>query len=238
MNVTGYQLTKAFYAKLEQTEEMQTYAKSHHLSLYTWICELRNRTSMEVLDLPREYTMRMALIGSPTTLKNCIDDLAKWEIIEIIASGRNSWTGATKVKLACSFLNSYCTASEQLPNSRRTATEHNKNSITNKTSKTDNGVPIDFSVSSTAVQLDKAGKMIRPTLELLTKYILTLDGGTRAMAEEMYDHYGSNGWKVGKVPMTNWNRAASKWVRKNRSGGLFAQHSSGPESPIPRGTYV
>ncbi|MCK8493144.1 hypothetical protein M0L20_14840 [Spirosoma sp. RP8] len=141
---SGYQLTKAFYAELTANEEMQLNAKSHHLSLYTWICELRNRVSMEVVDLPRDYTMKMALIGSPSTLKACIADLAKWDIIEIMKPGKNNWTGSTKVKLSGSFLNRHCTATvQQLPssgsemNNNCTATVQQLYTIkTNKTDKT------------------------------------------------------------------------------------------------------
>ena len=31
------------------------------------------------------------------------------------------------------------------------------------------------------------------------------------------DHYNSNGWKVGKVPMKDWQAAASGWIRRNNS---------------------
>lgn len=31
--------------------------------------------------------------------------------------------------------------------------------------------------------------------------------------EEWYDHYEANGWKVGKVPMKNWQAAVRTWER-------------------------
>ncbi|GAB4035009.1 hypothetical protein [Spirosoma gilvum] len=121
---TGYELTKAFYRELGDNEAMQMKAKPHHLSLYCWIAELRNRVGMDVVDLPREYTMKMSLIGSPSTLKTCIMDLSDWGIIEVLQWGKNDWTGATKVRFSCSFLNKYCTAGVQQQS-------------TNKTNKTD-----------------------------------------------------------------------------------------------------
>jgi hypothetical protein len=134
MDANGYQLTKAFYAEVEQNEAMQVGCKSHHFSLYTWICELRNRVKAPVLDLPREHTMKMAFIGSPSTLEKCIDELAEWGIIEIVFKGKNQWSGPTKIKLAGSFLGKHCTDTEPAQNRQRTRTERAVN--TTKTSKT------------------------------------------------------------------------------------------------------
>ncbi|WP_460634223.1 hypothetical protein, partial [Larkinella terrae] len=141
--VTGYQLTKAFYRLVGDSEEIQKAVMPHHQSLYTWICELRNRIQIydpkaEILDLPREYTMKMTFIGSPVKLKSCIEDLIKWGVIELVTKGKNDYTGSTKVKLSCSFMNKYCTANEQLPNSNSTATEQPSNTIkTDKTEETE-----------------------------------------------------------------------------------------------------
>ncbi|GAB3958980.1 hypothetical protein GCM10028805_54210 [Spirosoma harenae] len=102
---TGYQLTRAFYAEVEQNEAMQMGCKPHHQSLFTWICELRNRTKREVLDLPVLYTMQMTFIGSQHTLAKAIDDLASWGIIEVIMQTKGH---GTKVKLAIAFLQKHC----------------------------------------------------------------------------------------------------------------------------------
>ena len=120
---TGYTLTRAFYAEVGENKDMQTRCTAHHHSLYTWICELSNRyPDREVYDLPRDYTMAMSFIGSPSTFKKCLDDLVQWGFIEIVQIGRNVWQ-PTKVCFSGSFLNKYCTASEQLMNSQRTANE-------------------------------------------------------------------------------------------------------------------
>ena len=102
---SGYQLTKAFYAEVEQNEAMQMGCKSHHQSLYTWICELRNRTNREILDLPVLYTMQMTFIGSQHTLAKAIDDLAMWGLIEVLMQSKGH---GTKVKLAIAFLQKHC----------------------------------------------------------------------------------------------------------------------------------
>lgn len=102
---TGYALTRAFYAEVEQNEAMQMGCKPHHQSLYTWICELRNRTKREVLDLPVLYTMQMSFIGSQHTLAKAIDDLTTWGVIEVLMQTKGH---GTKIRLAIAFLQKHC----------------------------------------------------------------------------------------------------------------------------------
>lgn len=101
----GYELTKAFYDEVAQNEAMQISCKSHHHSLYTWICELRNRTKREILDLPVLYTMQMSFIGSQHTLAKTIDDLATWGIIEVLMQTKGH---GTKVRIAIAYLQKHC----------------------------------------------------------------------------------------------------------------------------------
>ncbi|MCK8493557.1 hypothetical protein M0L20_16950 [Spirosoma sp. RP8] len=103
--MNGYQLTKAFYDEVEINEAMQIACKAHHHSLFTWICELRNRSGREILDLPVDYTMRMAFIGSQHTLSNAIEDLATWGLIEVLMKTKGQ---GTKVRLAFAFLQKHC----------------------------------------------------------------------------------------------------------------------------------
>lgn len=44
-------------------------------------------------------------------------------------------------------------------------------------------------------------------------------GSVLDIANDFYDYYESNGWKVGKNPMKSWTSAASRWMRNNQNGG-------------------
>ncbi|GAB3688549.1 hypothetical protein GCM10027592_03640 [Spirosoma flavus] len=141
---TGYELQKALYAEVDQNQHMQLHCKPYHLSLYTWICELRNRTKREVLDLPVLYTMQMTFIGSQHTLAKAIDNLADWGIIDILTRTKGY---GTKVKLANAFLQKHCNsdairpgdaiAETQLPcNTTAIAVQTTKTNKRRKTNKT------------------------------------------------------------------------------------------------------
>ncbi|WP_338876945.1 hypothetical protein WBJ53_14910 [Spirosoma sp. SC4-14] len=81
----------------------------------------------------------------------------------------------------------------------------------------------------TAVKHNTAGRMIKPTLEELTAYVLTQAGGTIPMAETMFDFYTSKGWKVGRETMKDWNAAARRWVRENKDKPTT--HIPTPQNP-------
>ncbi|MVM36377.1 hypothetical protein GO755_40650 [Spirosoma sp. HMF4905] len=89
--------------------------------------------------------MKMSLIDSPSTLKSCITDLVEWGIIEVLQWGKNDWTGATKVRFSCSFLNRPCTATEpQLYNSSTATVQQEYTNKTNKTGKTNTSKEFDL----------------------------------------------------------------------------------------------
>ena len=59
------------------------------------------------------------------------------------------------------------------------------------------------------------------SLEALEKFIgdyqMEVNGSVDlVLAQEFWDYYESNGWKVGKNPMRNWKAAARQWVRRQK----------------------
>ena len=55
-------------------------------------------------------------------------------------------------------------------------------------------------------------KFKKPTLEEISTYCL--EKKYSFSPEAFYDHYESNGWKVGKTPMKNWKAACSTWQHR------------------------
>lgn len=136
--MTGFEISRAFYVRLAELEDMQINYKPHHASLYKWICEVKNRIRGDLIGLPRDYTMEQTAIGSPTMLATCIEDLERWGLIKIVSKG-NRWNRATQVKIDCSFMNSDQTLNEHSSNLDRTQIELTMNTFKtskrNKTSK-------------------------------------------------------------------------------------------------------
>ena len=82
----------------------------------------------------------------------------------------------------------------------------------------------------------KAKRFVKPTLEEITNYmsekIKKKYGNVQEsfiidQAESFYDHYQSNGWKVGKNPMKDWQSTVSKWVRNIQTFSTSGTGTSG-----------
>ncbi len=82
----------------------------------------------------------------------------------------------------------------------------NKNNLINKHNKETN--------TGDCVSQKKIFK--KPTVEEVGSYCL--ERKNEVKAEEFMDHYESNGWLVGRVPMKDWKAAVRTW-EKTRFGG-------------------
>ncbi len=66
----------------------------------------------------------------------------------------------------------------------------------------------------------KGGDFKKPTISEIADYCLSRNNGIDA--EMFYNHYKSNGWKVGKNPMEDWKSAVITWEkRKGQSEKRF-----------------
>jgi hypothetical protein len=71
-------------------------------------------------------------------------------------------------------------------------------------------------------------RFTKPTLDEVAAYCR--ERGNTISASIWFDHYESNGWRVGKNPMKDW-RASVRYWEQNRPGGNGAAgkaHSDGP----------
>lgn len=55
-------------------------------------------------------------------------------------------------------------------------------------------------------------KFQKPTLKEITAYCLACQ--IQVDAQKFYDHYESNGWRVGRNPMKDWHAALRNWWRR------------------------
>ena len=57
----------------------------------------------------------------------------------------------------------------------------------------------------------KAKRFVKPTLSEIKQYCI--ERGNKVDAQHFYDYYESNGWRVGKNSMKNWQAAVRTWER-------------------------
>jgi len=77
-------------------------------------------------------------------------------------------------------------------------------------------------------------RFINPSIDEIKAYCA--DRGNAIDAEAFYNHYESNGWMVGKVPMKSWKATIITW-EKNHSRFGVAQKRYGRESVDPAEAY-
>jgi hypothetical protein len=64
----------------------------------------------------------------------------------------------------------------------------------------------------------KAPRFSPPTAEDVDRYCR--ETGHHIDAERFIDHYASNGWRVGKVPMKSWQHAVAGWWRRDQDKAI------------------
>ena len=69
----------------------------------------------------------------------------------------------------------------------------------------------DIEINSSASTTTKRKRFEKPTLSQITQYCLERNNNVNA--EQFYDYYESNGWKVGKNAMKDWKACVRTWER-------------------------
>ena len=69
----------------------------------------------------------------------------------------------------------------------------------------------------------KRKRFVKPTLSQITQYCLERNNNVNA--EQFYDYYESNGWKVGKNSMKDWKAAVRTWERSEYRKTNFKKNS-------------
>lgn len=91
-----------------------------------------------------------------------------------------------------------------------------KQPITNKDMDMDMDTDMDTDMdlnNDNAASTQKGKKFKPPTLMEVETYCA--ERGLQIDAERFIDYYASNGWRVGKSPMKDWQAAVRNWVRRD-----------------------
>lgn len=72
-------------------------------------------------------------------------------------------------------------------------------------------IDIEKEIDSSASTTTKRKRFEKPTLYQITQYCLERNNNVNA--EQFYDYYESNGWKVGKNAMKDWKACVRTWER-------------------------
>ena len=184
--------------------------KPDYLAIWIWILLNTNHTKSTAIIAGKPVTIERgevivsvrSLAKQTGTTEQKVRTALKLFIIDSMLEAKSN-TGATHLKVL--NYNRLQTADrEQL-----THGQHADNTIKELRIKKNKEVTIPDTIDT--------GAKSRPrSQEEVTAFFAEL-GSTPDEAATFWDYYESNGWKVGKAPMKNWQSAARNWVRRSNT---------------------
>jgi hypothetical protein len=173
---------------------------SNHISIYLALFKHCNDNRFEnPFPINRQEIMQASKITSFSTYTKCLQQLHGWGFLEYKTS--NNPNMGTQIKLHDLSNSSDKSSSNTSSNSSSNSSGNSSgNSISNTLPYIDN------------LNITKIVKEIPPTIEQVIEFFLT-EKFPEKEAQKFFNHFQSNGWKVGgKSPMQDWQAAARNWM--------------------------
>ena len=175
-------------------------ATSNHISIYLVLFKTANDNRFEnPFPIYRPEVMKASKITSFSTYTRCLQQLHEWGYIKYKTS--NNPKVGTLIELY-DFSNSIDKSSSNSDSnsSSNTVSNSSGNSIGNTLPYIDN------------IKIIKVVKGNSPTFDEVVLFFLEQKFPEKE-AQKFYNHFQSNGWKVGgKTPMQDWQAAARNWM--------------------------
>ena len=210
-----------------------------HVSLYMAIFQFWNAERFQnPVSISRQELMRISKISAKATYHKCIKDLHNFGYIQYLPSF-NPFKGSlvylfdmqssakpvpihdranieTSIEQA---LAPYINKENILNLNIENDSTQSKNDIVLKVSKKGakvveiNGETVDpKNLSEKRVPIIRRTNVYQPTIEKIREYFLA-QNSNEVEAQKFFNHFQSNGWKVGgKAPMKDWQAAAGTWI--------------------------
>ena len=181
-----------------------------HVSLYLALFQFWNLNRFHnPVSISRSEVMKVSKIGSNATYHRCIKDLHKWKYLEYLPS-----YNPLKGSLVNMF--KFETSNKQALNGNHFKNEQVLEQVL---------VPSINSINNTNNYKQDRGKLHSPrktqkrfsppSLNEIIEFFKEKKETTQE-AEKFFNHFESNGWKVGgKTPMKNWQAAAKNWILRS-----------------------
>jgi hypothetical protein len=185
-----------------------------HVSLYLALFQFWNMNRFQnPISINRSEVMRVSKIGSNATYHRCIKQLDEWSYLEYIPS-YNPMKGS-KINM---FI--FETSSEQALNGNHPKNEQVVGQVLvpsiNSINNTNNNKQSKGESNSPNSKKRKTQKRFSPpSLNEIIEFFKEKKANTDD-AEKFFNHFESNGWKVGgRTKMKDWQAAARNWIKRS-----------------------
>ncbi|MCT4643423.1 MAG: hypothetical protein N4A74_00445 [Carboxylicivirga sp.] len=230
-----------------------------HISMYMALFFLWNKFKFpEFIYINRNELMPLSKIGSMKYYHLTLNELNEWNYVQYQpsrsayksscvkiltcfnsdtsseTSGRTTTTCSTETGGEASTETCSATTSEAININTNKPVINNKETVETKGERVSNApsqIVQDEVFKSNDKKEDTPNRFQKPTLEALENYFASKEApGTEA--ERFFNHFESNGWKVGgKSPMKDWKAAVRNWIlNMNKYRSKTAEHDGNPLS--------
>lgn len=166
-------------------------------------------------------------------LKNSVAVIRHWKIHNTLRRDRSHPTVFTEEKAqlilqengayaemvtsGCAYGNQMSTACQPDVNQRLTSCQPNDNQMSTEDKIEEDRLREDKieEVVTPAISERRTIRFRKPTIDEIVAYCFEND--FKLDAHRFYDYYESNGWRVGKTPMKDWQAAIRNWVRNEQT---------------------
>lgn len=189
-----------------------------HISLYFALFQIWNNVRFkEEINIRREELMELSKIGSANTYTKCLKELSQWNYIKYTPS-------KSRFKSSKVHMYRFDNTSDTTPdNTSDKSPVHLVRPFLNTSKHIENSKGVSHTpetlqsseVSHSPSSSSKKKTFKPPELEE-TKTFFQENKSTGQEAQKFFNHFESNGWKVGgKTPMKNWKAAARNWILRS-----------------------
>lgn len=195
-----------------------------HVSLYYALFHVWNQSMFSTpISIARAEIMKSAHIGSANTYVKCLKELNNFGYIKyepsynpmkgsLVYLYRIDTTAIQVMELTCTNVikveDRSCTTLIQVLRHYINYTNSNKQSKTRESSKGESHSP-------QTPERKTQKRFSPPSLNEIIEFFKEKKANNKE-AEKFFNHFESNGWKVGgKTPMKNWQAAAKNWILRS-----------------------
>ena len=219
---------EGFFQTIHSDERLNPW----HISLYFALFQIWNNVRFkEDINIRREELMSLSKIGSANTYTRCLKELDQWGYIKYTPS--KSRFISSKVHMYRFDTTPNKTHDTSCDNTSDNTPVHlvrpflnnNKHIVNNINNNKQKGSKDESHTSHTTQKTQK--RFSPPPIDHVIDFFKEKKSTTQN-AQMFYNHFQSNGWKVGgKTKMKDWKAAARNWILRSEN---FANQKSPPSS--------
>lgn len=175
-----------------------------HISMYVSLFQFWNASHFKnPISISRNELMRVSKISAKATYHKCMRELNAYGYLKYEPS-------FNPIRGSLIYLFNFETGGEQVSESKRTKIETASRQVEEPYINIENNTKHKTRETALAEATDEIFE--KPTQDQTVEFF-TGHGSTKLEAEKFFNHFESNGWKVGgRSPMKNWRAAAKKWI--------------------------